>query len=137
MAAQSPPKDGEFVSGGTPLGGRTSLLLGFLLSCIDRLGQLSPADSQTLQALLAEVAKCGKSMRTNARPSSEHRFFSFAFKHGKSRHTLVAALDDARARLTERRLARKNWKAKLSESRTTWSTPTSVERKSLEDMVRY
>ena len=119
---------------------RTSFLLGFLLVASTASGQTLPTtDSQTLQALLAEVHQLRQELRTGSAVAQKTQILFFRIQ---TQETAVARLlqraDDARTKLVETQTTRKNFEGEAKRAQDSLEhTDNAAERKSLEDMVRY
>jgi hypothetical protein len=118
---------------------RSSLLLGLLLVASPAFGQAPSTDSQTLQALLAEVRQLRQELRTNGAAAQRTQILFFRIQ---TQEAAVARLsqrvDDARTRLTETQATRRNLEGEAKRALDSLEhTDNPVERKSLEDMVRY
>jgi len=92
-----------------------------------------------LQALLAEVRQVRQELRTNSAAVQRTQILFFRIQTQETAVTrLSQRLDDARARLTETQTARKNLEGEAKRVQDNLEhTDNPVERKSLEDMVRY
>ena len=118
---------------------RSLFLLGFLLVASTALGQTPSTDSQTLQALLTEVRQLRQELQTNSAAGQRTQILFFRLQ---TQETAVARVsqrvDDARAKLAETQATRKNLEGEAKRAQDTLEhTDNAVERKSLEDMVRY
>jgi len=114
------------------------LIVGLLLISSPVLGQSAPTDSQTLQALLAEVRQLHQDLKTTTLAAQRAQILLYRLQ---AQEVIVARalqrFDDARARLTEIQAARVRLTSdiKQHEDFVSHTENPSGERKQIEDLL--
>jgi chromosome segregation ATPase len=118
---------------------RYSLLLGFLLLASTGFGQTSQTDSQTLQALLAEVRQLRQELQTQSTTAQRTQILFFRIQTEQAAVARASQrAEDARAKLAETQSARKKLESEAKGVHDRLENPdNAAERKDLEGMVTF
>ncbi|HXN25413.1 MAG TPA: hypothetical protein VOA41_21995 [Candidatus Dormibacteraeota bacterium] len=113
------------------------LISGFLLASTAALGQTPSTDSQTLQALLAEVHQLRQDLQTTTVVAQRAQILLYRLQAQEAATAHASQrLDDARSRLTEAQSNRKNLTAQIKHFEDLQSrTENPAERKSMENAI--
>jgi hypothetical protein len=118
---------------------RYALLFCSFLAVPTAFGQTQTTDSQTLQALLAEVRQLRREMQANAATAQRMQILFFRLQRQEGVVTRMSQrVDEARASLAETQTSRKNMEAEAKRAQDSLErVQNAADRKNQEDMIHY